>query len=51
MVVFPYTWWNISSASDGVFPDQTKYFRFIHCSMFIIRSLAFIVEQPKKEEL
>ena len=38
MVLSPYNYWNISSACDGVFSNQTKNFRFICCLVFIIHS-------------
>ena len=38
MVLFPHTCWSISSVCDGIFPNWTKNFRFIHCSVSIAHS-------------
>ena len=49
IVLSPYTCWSISSVCNGVFSNQTKNFRFIHGSLFIICSSVLINEQHKKE--
>ena len=51
MVLSPCTCWSISSACDGVFPNCTRYFRFIHCLVFILRSSVLIAKGPEKEEV
>ena len=42
-----YTCWSISRAYDGVFTNQTKNFRFIHCLVFIIIFSVFIANWPE----
>ena len=49
MVLSPYTCSCISSACGGAFLNQTKMFRFIHCSVFIVSSSVIIAEGPEEE--
>ena len=49
MVRSIYTCWSISSACDGVFPNQTKNFWSIYCLSYIARSSLHITEWPEKE--
>ena len=35
MVLSPFTYWSISSASERIFPNWTKHFRFVYSSVII----------------